>query len=451
MTTSSYLLGKYNIPAPRYTSYPTVPYWQTEPPTEAEWIEKVQAAFIENDTISLYIHLPYCESLCTYCGCNKRITKNHAVEMPYIKSVLKEWQLYLDVLPSRPKVSEIHLGGGTPTFFQPESLDHLMSELLATVDLTDDYEFGFEAHPNSTSWEHLEVLRKHGFRRLSIGIQDFDNEILRIINRQQSYEEVEQVVRWARELGYHSINFDLIFGLPLQTQDNIIDNIEKVKTFRPERIAFYSYAHVPWIKPSQRAYSVADLPKGKDKRALYDLGCELLATAGYQEIGLDHFALPTDALYQAQQKGKLHRNFMGYTPHDTRLNLALGASSISDSWTAYVQNEKQIERYQSMVNHGRFPIIKGHLLTGCDITIRQHILNLICQYETTWTDRCMYGTFKEGLERLQPLAEDGLVEIGAFSLRVTALGKPFIRNICLAFDQRYWAKRPVQQLFSQVV
>lgn len=446
------LLDKYNIPAPRYTSYPTVPYWQETAPTTKEWGEHVRATFSKNSTISLYIHLPFCESLCTYCGCNKRITKNHQVETPYLQAVLKEWQLYLDLLPSRPVIGEIHLGGGTPTFFSPESLDFLLSNILKDSTLADDYEFGFEAHPDSTSRPHLEVLAKHGFKRISIGIQDFDNEILRIINRQQSYEQVEQTVRWARELGYTSINFDLIFGLPLQTTKNIIDNIEKVKILRPDRIAFYSYAHVPWIKPSQRAYSVADLPQGKDKRALYELGKAALEAAGYIEIGLDHFALPTDNLYLALENGNLHRNFMGYTPHDTQLNLALGASSISDSWGAYVQNEKKIETYESLVNSGELPIVKGHLLTESDKVIRQHILNLICQHETAWaTPELQHEALYAGLERLKDLEADGLIVIQPFKMQVTEIGKTFIRNICMALDERYWAKTPEGALFSAVV
>jgi len=449
---NSRLLEKYNVPAPRYTSYPTVPYWQKEKPDAIAWQTRVVNAFAENNEISLYIHLPFCEALCTYCGCNKRITKNHAVETPYIKAVLQEWQLYLDLLPEKPVLRELHLGGGTPTFFSPESLDYLLSNILAGVDLAEEYEFGFEAHPGSTSRAHLETLFNLGFTRLSIGVQDFAPEIMHIINRHQTQEQVVEVTQMAREIGYQSINYDLIFGLPLQTPEHIRTNMALLAELRPERLAFYSYAHVPWIKPSQRAYSEEDLPKGAEKRALYELGRELLEEIGYREIGMDHFALPGDSLYEALETGTMHRNFMGYTPFYTRLNLALGVSSISDSWDAYVQNEKHIETYQEIVARGEFPIIKGHLLSEEDQVLRQHILNIMCRFETAWPcpEQCAPALF-EGLERLEEPLHDGLVTIDGHRLHVTEKGWPFIRNICLALDARYWAKRPEGKLFSQVV
>ena len=446
------LFEKYNVPAPRYTSYPTVPYWQKECPSEDAWKKQAVSAFQQNGAISLYIHLPFCENLCTYCGCNKRITKQHSVEEPYIESVIKEWKMYAELLPGRPVLSELHLGGGTPTFFSPENLKYLLENILSDVDLPEQYEFGFEAHPNSTTKAHLEVLRDLGFSRLSIGVQDFAPEILEIINRRQTFEDVENVTLWARELGYESINYDLIFGLPLQTKEHIRTTIQKVKALFPERIAFYSYAHVPWIKPSQRAYSEADLPVGPEKRALYELGRTLLQEAGYLEIGMDHFALPTDSLSKAMEAGTLHRNFMGYTPLYTTLSLALGASSISDSWGAFVQNEKKIEDYQEAVNAGHFPVIKGHILSDEDRILRRHILNIMCRYETSWDqteDQC--EALYQGLERLDTLEMDGLIKRYPYKLEVTDKGKPFIRNICMALDAHYWRKQPEGALFSQAV
>lgn len=446
------LLEKYNIPAPRYTSYPTVPYWEDECPPESEWKARVLNAFQRGREVSLYVHLPYCESLCTYCGCNKRITKNHSVELPYIKSVLREWSLYLDLFPEKPILRELHLGGGTPTFFAPENLRILVEGILEKVELAEEYEFGFEAHPNSTSLEHLKTLRRLGFRRISIGVQDFAPEILEIINRKQDFDEVHRVTRQARRLGYTSVNYDLIFGLPLQTRQHIRETIRKVKMLLPERIAFYSYAHVPWIKPSQRAYSEADLPQGKAKRELYELGRSLLAAAGYTEIGMDHFALPSDSLYKAMETGSLHRNFMGYTPYFTELAIALGASSISDCWNAFVQNEKSIEAYQALVDQGKFPFVKGHLLNEEDVVLRGHILNIMCRNETIWyLPEFQCDALYEGLDRLAPLEADGLIRRYPFQLKVTPKGRPFIRNICLALDARYWRKQPEGQLFSQVV
>jgi len=446
------LLDKYNIPAPRYTSYPTVPYWQKDPPVPVDWNHRVLGAFEKSKDVSLYVHLPYCENLCTYCGCNKRITKNHGVESPYIKTILKEWQQYLDLLPSRPVIKELHLGGGTPTFFSPENLEMLIEGLLGPAHVPYQFDYGFEAHPNSTSREHLKVLRKWGFNRLSIGVQDFAPEILEIINRRQTMEQVREVTTWAREIGYQSINYDLIFGLPLQQPEHIRRTFKEVKLLRPERIAFYSYAHVPWIKPSQRAYSEADLPQGIEKRALYELGRTLLEEAGYHEIGMDHFALPHDSLYHAMQTGALHRNFMGYTANYTRLSIGLGASAISDSWDAYIQNEKTIEAYQERIEQGEVPFFRGHLLSKEDQIIRSHILNLMCRHETSWRDTEYQCTaLREGIKRLSVLKKDGLVEIFSTELRVTEAGQPFIRNICLALDAHYWRKQPDGQLFSQVV
>jgi oxygen-independent coproporphyrinogen III oxidase len=447
-----HLLSKYNIPAPRYTSYPTVPYWQKEAPTQQTWINHIRDSFHKDKEISLYVHLPYCESLCTYCGCNKRITKNHKVELPYVETVIKEWKQYLSILPEKPTLKELHLGGGTPTFFDANNLKYLVESILEEVNVSEDHDFSFEAHPASTTYDHLATLKSVGFNRLSIGVQDFDNEILKIINRQQTYEDVERVVLTARQLGYNSINFDLIFGLPLQTPNHIISTVEKVNHLRPERIAFYSYAHVPWSKPSQRAYSETDLPKGLDKMYLYDLGKKKLNEAGYLDIGLDHFALPGDALYKSVRNGTLNRNFMGYTPFNTRLNLAIGVSAISDSWTAYVQNEKSIERYKERVEAGEFPIIKGHILSQNDQIIRRHILNLICNYHTSWLSPNMQcEDLNDGLKRLQEMKTDNLIHQHSEHLKVTSQGKPFIRNICMAFDAHYWKNQPQNTVFSNVV
>jgi len=445
------LLRKYDIPVPRYTSYPTVPYWESTP-SDRVWKEKVFSAFESDEGISLYIHLPYCEKLCTYCGCNKHITKNHQVEIPYIQSVLKEWSLYLDVMGRRPVIKELHLGGGTPTFFSAESLSVLIEGIVSQAIVPEDADFSFEAHPSSTNWEHLSTLRAYGFKRLSIGVQDFSPIILKIINRQQTAEQVEDVTQQARTLGYSSINYDLIFGLPLQDQQAIRNTMTRVAQLRPDRIAFYSYAHVPWIKPSQRAYSEADLPVGDAKRRLYELGRSLLEAEGYIEIGLDHFALADDELNQAYEAGDLHRNFMGYTPAHTRLSIGLGASAISDSWDAYVQNEKKIADYQARVEKGELPFFRGHVLTSEDEIIRGHILRLMCQHETDWIDPTRQTErFLEGIDRMHELERDELVEKGPFSLKVTQKGLPFLRNICQALDARFWERKPETALFSSAI
>ncbi|MGZ5192154.1 MAG: coproporphyrinogen-III oxidase family protein, partial [Flavisolibacter sp.] len=276
------LVSKYNVQAPRYTSYPTVPYWDNNL-DEQTWADHIQKSFIQHNKggISLYIHLPFCESLCTYCACNTRITVNHAVELPYIETLLKEWQLYLNQFNAKPLIKEIHLGGGTPTFFSFENLQHLLSSIINTCEISKDADFSFEGHPSNTTKEHLQTLFNLGFKRVSFGVQDFDEKVQKTINRYQSFEEVKHVMETARAIGYTSINIDLVYGLPYQTSESVRSTIEQIITLKPERIAFYSYAHVPWLKPGQRKYTEKDLPLATEKRNLYEIGKELFIKANY--------------------------------------------------------------------------------------------------------------------------------------------------------------------------
>ena len=449
------LVAKYNVPAPRYTSYPTVPMWDEIAPEQDQWKDSVKFTFAETngkDGISIYIHLPFCESLCTYCGCNTRITVNHRVESPYIKAVLSEWALYLEIFEETPRINEIHLGGGTPTFFSPENLKQLIEGITSSATLCADAALSFEAHPQNTTEEHLLALYSVGFRRVSYGIQDFDPKVQKVINRIQTYEQVKFAVDAARRVGFTSVNFDLIYGLPLQTIASVTDTIAKVKELMPDRIAFYSYAHVPWVVPGQRKYTELDLPTGLEKLNLYECGKNLLLEAGYYEIGLDHFALQGDELFKALQTGSLHRNFMGYTCKPTKLLIGLGASSISDTWHGLVQNVKKVEVYQEMVNQGILPFFKGHILNNEDVILRQHILNLMCKHETQWLnshEQC--EAVFESHSHLKELELDGLVEIGDYYCRITEKGKPFLRNICMAFDAKLWRSKKETELFSSAV
>ncbi len=448
------LISKYNIPVPRYTSYPTVPFWDRTP-SEEEWLNEVVKTFTatnDKDGISLYIHLPFCESLCTYCACNTRITVNHQVEKPYIESLLKEWQIYLSRFPSKPKLKEIHLGGGTPTFFSADNLHHLICTILIDSVVVEGAEFSFEAQPSNTCELHLQTLYDLGFKRVSFGIQDFDEKVQDAINRYQTLEEVKKVVDEARAIGYLSINFDLVYGLPFQTLDSILNTIDAVIDLKPERIAFYSYAHVPWIKPGQRKFTEMDLPVDAVKRSLYEKGRELFLSNGYYEIGMDHFSLKSDQLYISAQNNALHRNFMGYTPFHTKLLIGLGASSISDCWTGFIQNTKTVEEYQSAINKGHLTIFKGHLLTHEDLILRKHVLNIMCNGYTSWKNKEeQFDEIYFALERLKELKKDGLVSIEPFELKVTETGKAFLRNICMCFDARYWAKTPEAKIFSSAV
>jgi oxygen-independent coproporphyrinogen-3 oxidase len=451
------LVQKYNVPGPRYTSYPTVPYWDESTFSTAKWKQSLLKSFAESNTeegISLYIHLPFCESLCTFCGCHKRITKRHEVEHPYVEAVLKEWQLYCELFPEKPIIKEIHLGGGTPTFFSPENLEQLIKGILSRAKVAADHEFSFEGHPNNTTRAHLETLYTLGFRRVSFGVQDYSEKVQTAIHRTQPFHNVAKVTFWAREIGYTSISHDLVFGLPFQTLENVIDTIEKTNSLSPDRLAFYSYAHVPWIKGNgQRGFKDEDVPKDDAKRLLYEEGKKLLAKKGYHEIGMDHFALETDAMYNAYKENKLHRNFMGYTASKTNLMIGLGVSSISDSWYAFAQNEKELETYYTRVEQNELPVFRGHILSAEDLIIRQHILNLMCHFTTSWDNDTFY--FKvllpEILFYLDEMKSDGLIEITHDKLIVTEKGKPFVRNICMAFDLRLKRNVPKTQLFSMTV
>jgi oxygen-independent coproporphyrinogen-3 oxidase len=450
------LIQKYNVPGPRYTSYPTVPYWDESHFNEAIWTETLKKSFDETNAsegISLYIHLPFCESMCTFCGCNKRITKNHEVEHPYIEAVLKEWSLYCQLLGEKPTIKEIHLGGGTPTFFSTKNLEDLINGILSHAKVVKDYEFSFEGHPNNTTRAHLQKLYDLGFRRVSFGVQDYSEKVQKAIHREQPFHNVAKVTFWAREIGYTSVSHDIIFGLPFQTVEDVIDTIEKTNSLHPDRLAFYSYAHVPWIKGNgQRGFMDEDVPKDDYKRKLYEVGKQLLFENDYHEIGMDHFALKTDSLYVAFQNRKMHRNFMGYSASKTQLMIGLGVSSISDSGYSFAQNVKNLEDYYQILEWNKLPIARGHLLTAEDLTIRKHILNLMCQFETSWeNDDEKFDEIPEVLIQLHEMEQDGLLTIENNRIQVTEAGKTFVRNICMAFDLRLKRKVPETKLFSMTV
>lgn len=446
------LIRKYNIPGPRYTSYPTVPLWENVQIEQDQWKHLVHRVYNESpaEGISLYIHLPYCESLCTYCGCNTRITVNHAVEIPYINAVIAEWKMYCGLLGEKPLIKEMHLGGGTPTFFSPENLKFLIEGILKRAEVLPGHEFGFEGHPNNTTREHLQVLYDLGFRRVSFGIQDFDARVQEIVNRIQPVAVVRECTNVAREIGYTSVNYDLIYGLPIQTLASVTETIDEVNKLRPDRIAFYSYAHVPWIKPGQRKFTEHDLPEDEVKRSLYENGKRIFGECGYVEIGMDHFALPDDALALAFKNADMHRNFMGYTTTNTRLLIGLGASSISDAWGAFVQNYKKVEDYLLSVEEEIFPFYRGHILNAEDLIMREHILSLMCRFETEWKQEDIFFR-SEIIRRLTDMLADGLAEADDRGVRILPEGLPFVRNACMAFDLRLWSERKSGQLFSKTI
>lgn len=438
INTSAALLKKYDVPVPRYTSYPTMPYWDTATFNTTQWLEAVKRSFEEsNDTkgISLYLHLPFCESLCTYCVCNTRITKNHLVEIPYIRAMLKEWEMYRQVLGRKPILRELHVGGGTPTFFSPANLKWLIGYILEDVDIHEGFEFSFEGHPNNTTEEHLKTFYDLGFRRVSFGVQDLDLKVQKTINRIQPLENLHHVTNLSREIGYTSVSYDLIYGLPFQTSASILSTMEKVLLLRPDRVSFYSYAHVPWIKPGQRGYEDADLPSDVVKRQLYEMGRAVLRKEGYEDIGMDHFALRHDSIFKAQENGKLHRNFMGYTTSETDLLIGLGTSAISDAKYAYAQNLKKVEEYTAAMNDNQFAIFKGHLQTHQDMMLKKCILELAC--EGTIRQESLLRLRRESvLDELNRMTDEGILIYDNTGFRVSESGRAFIRNICSVFDFR---------------
>lgn len=453
-TAADPLVAKYDVAGPRYTSYPTVPYWDATP-SATQWIERIGAALGQaaEHGAAIYLHIPFCRALCTFCGCNTRITRSHGFVAPYVQSVLAELDLYREQL-GLPllEFGELHFGGGTPTFLTADELESLLAGLFQRLKARADAVASIEVDPRVTTAEQLEVLARHGFRRISLGVQDFDPRVQAIVNRVQSEQQVRDVMQAARSLGYDSVNFDLIYGLPLQTLASVDATMDAVCRMRPDRIALYGYAHVPWIKPGQRRFTESDLPEGEQKRALYELGRERLEREGYREIGLDHFALETDSLWRALRGGTLHRNFMGYTTAFTRPMIGLGVSSIGDAGDAFAQNEKDLQRYQERVALGELPIQRGHLLDAEDQVLRRHILRLMTRLRTDWDQPGDYTDYMStALQRLAEPAADGLVELGAASCRVTEKGRAYLRNICMAFDARLARRMPDKVLFSRTV
>jgi oxygen-independent coproporphyrinogen-3 oxidase len=448
------LVRKYNLPVPRYTSYPTVPFWNNDMNPEKWQIFFVRRFHEQNHTdgISLYIHLPFCESLCTYCGCNKRITTNHSVEEEYLLAIEKEWKLYKKLMRQTPIIRELHLGGGTPTFFSPRNLKRLIEAILKGSITHPQREFSIEGHPNNTTPEHLKMLYNLCFRRISYGVQDNDPVVQRAINRIQPFENVKAAIDNARAVGFTSVNFDLIYGLPFQTEQSMERTINQVISLKPDRIAFYSYAHVPWTSKAQRLFDETNLPTAEEKIALYLKGKGLLLENGYFDIGMDHFALPHDDLYKAYINGKLHRNFMGYTTQNSGMLLGLGVSSISDAGYAYAQNHKTIHDYYAAVKSEKLATCRGYELSEEDISFRSYILQISCSGRTFFKQKDKKLLQECVFPQLVLLAADGLIIWNEQYLELTANGRYFIRNVCAAFDIKlHQSEHVTTQAFSKAI
>ena len=445
------IIEKYNVPSPRYTSYPTILDWNhLSMESKVFQNEFIRTEKGKNHTTSVYIHLPFCESLCTFCGCHKHITKNHTVEQPYIDALIKEWEMYESMNGGPIEVSELYLGGGTPTFFQASELKRLVERI--TKHRAQNIHFSVEGHPNHTTEEQMQVLYDLGFRRISFGVQDYSPIVQKAINRVQTYEQVKNVTETARKIGYTSISHDLVFGLPMQHIDDMEDSIEKTIKLKPDTISLYSYAHVPWVKGTgQRGFSDEDLPTGDEKRALYEYAKQTLLSAGYLEIGMDHFGLPTEALTKAMLSGKMNRTFMGYTTSATDRTIGLGASAISEYDFGYAQNVKSIKEYHEKINNNQLPVFKGHIHTYLDKSLKKHILALMCNFETKY---CPNSYIEQNLNNFasafKEFEKDGILKWENGHLKITKEGQPFVRNVCMTFDP-YARQKAEKPRFSKSV
>jgi oxygen-independent coproporphyrinogen-3 oxidase len=438
-STTLELLQKYSVPGPRYTSYPTAPYFHTGF-GEADWAEAL-AAPAPDRGLSLYAHIPFCDSLCHYCGCNMVATRDYSKTQPYLAALEQEMARTAQLVDSRRVARQLHWGGGTPTYLNPDDIRRLMGMMRQYFTLADDAEVSCEVDPRELTYEHLAALRESGFNRLSFGVQDMDPDVQQAVNRIQSELLIRQVLDWSRELGFSSINLDLIVGLPKQTVESFRRTLDRVAVWAPDRLAVFAYAHVPWLKKHQRLINEADLPDSATRLGLQQAVNEVLGAAGYVNIGLDHFARPEDELVRAQQNKTLWRNFQGYTTHKDCDILAFGASSISQTADVYMQNEKGLKRYQDRVAATGFAVERGLRLTRDDQVRRDAITRVMCDFELDFTT---FGSewgiafadyFADALTELRPLADDGLVTTDAGRISVTPTGRLFLRNIGMCFDR----------------
>lgn len=441
LTWDQNLITRYDLAGPRYTSYPTAPQFSGDF-TEADLLAAVKRSNQSQRPLSLYFHIPFCETLCFYCGCNKMVTHNRSRAMPYLEAVEREMAQQAEVFDPRRQVTQLHWGGGTPTYISNDEMSWLMDATRKHFNLLDDDtgEYAIEVHPGQVSAATMGHLRKLGFNRVSMGVQDFDPAVQKAVNRYNSVEEVRDLVHAVRDQGYHSISMDLIYGLPLQTRGSVAKTLEQVIELSPDRLSLFNYAHLPHLFKSQRLIHEVELPSPQEKLAILHMAIERLQKAGYVYIGMDHFAKPTDSLVKAQNAGKLQRNFQGYATHGDCDLIAFGVSAISAYGGTYVQNAKQLEHYLELIEVDSRPLVRGFTLSAED-HLRQHVINqLICQFHLDFAElRERFGIhaatyFADELANLQPMVEDGLVDIDDEGIQIRNAGRLLIRRVCMAFD-----------------
>src|SRR5580698_10024625 len=453
---SEEFLQKYNRPGPRYTSYPTAPIWQDDfGPDDLE--ESFRRADEARSPASLYMHLPFCESLCLFCACNVVIEKDHAAAPPYLDLLKREIEHVSHFVSRARPIVQFHWGGGTPTYLSPAQMEDLFGFAAARFSIAPDAEIGIEVDPRVTTVAHLESLRRLGFNRLSLGIQDFHPEVQEAVRRIQPFEATRDLIAAARALGFGSINVDLIYGLPFQTAPRFAHTVEQVLTLAPDRVALFSYAHVPWLRKQQGALAT-HLPEGMEKFRIFRAGLDAFLGAGYVYIGMDHFARPSDELAVAQRERTLHRNFQGYTTKAGADLYGMGVSAISAIGDAYAQNVRDVAPYHQRIEARGIATMRGYRLTDDDRLRRAVISRLLChtvirKSEIEGEFGISFGEyFAPELVQLDELRADGLVEIGGDEIRVTALGRVFIRNLGMIFD-RYLREQQMdaRPLFSKTL
>ncbi|MBI4879924.1 MAG: oxygen-independent coproporphyrinogen III oxidase [Planctomycetes bacterium] len=453
------LLRKYDRPGPRYTSYPTVPVWSGSF-GPADYERRLQRAGREARDLpfSLYVHVPFCASLCFYCACNVVVTRRREVVAPYLAHVEREIELVSARIGERRTATQLHLGGGTPTYLAPAELRRLVSALRARFQILPGAEMAIEVDPRVTTRAHLEALSSLGFNRVSLGVQDFSPRVQRAVNRRQSEEETRAAADTARALGFASVNVDLMYGLPEQTEEDFARTLDVVLDLRPDRVALFSYAHLPWLKPAQASFERKgyDLPGAERKFAIFRAAHDRFLSAGYGQIGMDHFALAEDELARARDGGYLFRNFQGYTVRPAPDSLAFGVTGISDVAGCYAQSARQLEEYYRFLDNGSLPVVRGCEVTAEDALRRDVILGLLCNFtldlgKIEERHRIAFAEhFAAELAQLRDFAADGLVKLSARAIDVTPLGRFFIRNVCMVFDARL-PRAGDRPLFSRTV
>jgi oxygen-independent coproporphyrinogen III oxidase len=450
------LLEKYNVSGPRYTSYPTAPQFSDTFKSQdlREEVRRLNAGG-EATPLSLYFHLPFCESVCFFCGCNVTFTADRKRPGPYTEKLIREMDALVPLIDQKRKVEQLHWGGGTPTFFGPDQLRLLHEATLERFNFHPDAEVGLEVDPRETTSEHLKTLGSLGFNRLSMGVQDFDPAVQKAVNRLQPEEMTRKVIEEARELGFRSISVDLIYGLPHQSEAGFSKTLERVIALNPDRVAVFNFAYLPEMIRHQKAIKADELPAPKVKLAILKRCVEMFAQAGYRNVGMDHFARPEDELCRAQDAGTLYRNFQGYTTHAGCDLHAFGVSAISQVGSVYSQNTKNIHEYEKAVTSDGLAVQRGIRLSAEDELRREVIMRLLCDFSLNFKrmgekHRIDFAKhFEASLDALQPMTRDGLVKLDQNGLTVTPTGRMLIRNVCMVFDQYLAAKSGAK--FSKTV